>query len=160
MSDLAHPVIGFRLWNRRGDELRPYRDVPSAPSWRPGVNEATCDAPHPSPTTDCDCGLHSFHTLDGLLSWLNLPSLRQDRPAEVFGITRSWGRIAVFRGSLAAQFSEVIALADSRSDPDGLRALAACYGVPLIARDGLETWAAEFGDSVPMRLRPPTECPA
>jgi hypothetical protein len=154
MSDLAEPVIGFRFWNQHDGELRPYRDFASVPSWRPGVNEATCDEPHQPPTMDCECGLHSFYTLDALLSWLNLRSLTQDRPDEVFGVTRSWGRVAVFGESLAAQFSEIIALADSRADPDGLRALAASYGVPLIGREGLVAWAAEFGGTVPPQLRP------
>ncbi len=160
MSDLAQPVIGFRYWSLRANELRPYRDFSSVPSWRRGVNEASCAEPHPSPAMDCECGLHSFYTLEGLLDWLNLPSLKQDRPGEVVGITRSWGRVAVFGGSLAAQFSEVIALADSRSDPDGLRALSSFYEVPLIGRDGLGAWAAEFGGPVPMRLRPAAESPA
>lgn len=154
MSDLEQPIIGFRFWSLRDAELRPYRDLASVPSWQPGVNEAICHEPHTPPTMDCECGLHSFYTLDALLRWLNLESLTQDRRGEVFGVTRSWGRVAVFGESLAAQFSEVIALADSRADREGIRGAAAFYGVPLIARGGLVAWAAEFGGTVPSRLRP------
>lgn len=118
---MIDPVLGFRFWFAREGSLYPLHG-PSATArpWLPGVNEAGCKLgghAEPPPGDTCGCGLHSFYDPVWMLGWLKASPIWQLRNGHprgrlVFGITRSWGRVAAGRQSLAAQYAEVLALLD------------------------------------------------
>jgi hypothetical protein len=160
------PVLGFRFFFARDGGLFPLHGRPTvAAPWRPGVNEAACRRgghPEPPPGDDCGCGLHSFYDLDWMQRWLKLSPIwdvRHGHPrgALVFAVTRSWGRIAAGRQTMAAQSAEVLALVDAPELADlhvALVAVARAYGVPVVPLDGAGAWAAEFASPMPFELRP------
>lgn len=163
---MTEPVLGFRFWFTRDDQLYPLhgRTAITRP-WLPGVNEAACRiAGHPEapPGDTCGCGLHSFYDPQWMLRWLKLSPIwevRRDHPRGqlVFGITRSWGRVAAGRQSLAAQNAEVLALLDTPELDDlghsDLLRLARAYGVPVVPFATAELWASEFSTTMPHELR-------
>jgi hypothetical protein len=164
---MTSPVLGCRFFFARDESLYPFhgRTAVTLP-WIAGVNEAACrngDHDEPPPGDDCGCGLHSFYDLDWMLRWLKLSPIwetRYDHPRGklVFAVTRSWGRIAAGRQTMAAQYAEILALIDTPElddlERDDLLTLARAYGVPLVPFAGAGPWAAEFGPTMPHELRP------
>lgn len=164
---MIDPVLGFRFWFARDGCLHPLHGRAAvARPWLPGVNEAGCrrDAhAQPPPGDACGCGLHSFYDPEWMLGWLKLSPIwdvRHGHPRGqlVFGITRSWGRVAAGRQSLAAQYADVLALLDAPElddlDHDALLRLALAYDVPVVPFASAALWASEFGTPMPRELRP------
>ncbi len=164
---MTGPVLGFRFWFARDDGLYPLRGrTATALPWLPGVNDASCrSAGHaePPPGDTCGCGLHSFYEPEFMLRWLALSPLWEirhghPRGALVFGVTRSWGRMAAGRQSLAAQHAEVLALLDSPElgvlSRDDVRRLARGYDISVVPHASALVWASEFGSVMPGELRP------
>jgi hypothetical protein len=162
------PFLGFRFWFPRGGRLYPLRvRAGGAPPWQAGINDATCDLEshaEPAPGDTCACGLHSFYELDYMIEWLQRSPVWEipashPRGRLVLGITRSWGRIAPGRQTMAAQHAEIIALLDwpepddRRYAPD-LSELARSYRVPIVAFAAADAWAAEFAAPMPGHLKP------
>lgn len=164
---MTTPVAGFRFFFARDSQLYPlHGSAAVALPWQPGVNDAACRRgghPEPPPGDTCGCGLHSFYDLDWMQRWLKLSPIwdvRHDHPrgALLFAVTRSWGRIAAGRVSMAAQHAEVLALIDAPEleGLGGAELLVAArgYGVPVVPLGGAPAWAAEFGSPMPSELRP------
>src|SRR4051794_6982979 len=156
--DLVAPVIAFRSWRLAGAQLvSPF--IPCR--WEGRVMHASCydanrtlmhgvgwlDAPHASPHADCQCGIYAYHT-PGPRSWFGEAYWCE-------GVVSAWGRLVVHQDGFRAEHARVEALAV----PDGMRPLhvreaADALGVPLIAHDALEDYAAALGGGVPPSLRP------
>jgi hypothetical protein len=159
--DLAAPVVAFRSWRLAGALLvSPF--IPCR--WEGRVMHATCydanrglqrgvgwlDAPHESPHADCQCGIYAYHT-PGPRSWFGEAYWCE-------GVVSAWGRLVVHGDGFRAQHARVEALAVPdglpRFGPEQIHAAAAALGVPVVAQDELEDWAAALGGGVPPALRP------
>ncbi len=143
-------VIGFRSWYAGSDHtLWPAGWVPAASEarsvhrpWRAGPNTAACPlADHLAPDRHCTCGLYAGF----------------DVPAPehgfVVGAVAAWGLVQVHRDGFRAEHAQITALAD---DParTGARAIAARYGVALVAPGLLELEAQRHGRAVTLRTDP------
>jgi hypothetical protein len=106
--------------------------------------------PHRSPHEACQCGIYAYHT-PGPRSWFG----------EVYwceGVVSAWGRLVVHADGFRAENVRVEALAV----PDGRKPVGAAQvhraaaelGVPVVAHDELESFAASLGGGVPAALRP------
>jgi hypothetical protein len=156
--DLAAAVVAFRSWRLAGDQLvSPF--IPCR--WEGRVMHAACydanrtltrgvgwlDEPHESPHEACQCGIYAYHA-PGPRSWFGEAYWCE-------GVVSAWGRLIVHSDGFRAQHAAVEALAV----PDGMRpahvhAAAAALGVPVVAHDELEAFAASLGGGVPPALRP------
>jgi hypothetical protein len=159
--DLAAAVVAFRSWRLAGEQLM----SPFVPCrWRGRVMHATCfeanriltrgvgwlDAPHRSPHEACQCGIYAYHT-PGPRSWFGEAYWCE-------GVVTAWGRLVVHRDGFRAEHARVEALAV----PDRMQRLGAAdvyraaheLGVPVVAHDELEDFAARLGGGVPARLLP------
>jgi hypothetical protein len=165
--DLAAAVVAFRSWRLAGERLM----SPFIPCrWQGRVMHATCfdanrgltrgvgwlDEPHGSPDELCQCGIYAYHT-PGPRSWFGEAYWCE-------GVVSAWGRLVVHNDGFRAEHARVEALAV----PDELRRLgagqvrraAAVLGVPVVAHDELERFAASLGGGVPAALLPDEEPPA
>lgn len=165
---MTSPVLGFRFWFARDERLYPLHGRTAiARPWLAGVNEAACRVGRhpgePPPGEQCGCGLHSFYDPDWMLRWLRLSPIWPVRRGHargrlVYGVTRSWGRVAPGRQTLAAQYAEIIALLDAGDDDEvgseQLTVLARAYALPVVPLTSAAAWGAEFASPMPPALRP------
>ena len=109
------------------------------------------DKPHGSPHEACQCGIYAYDT-PGPRSWFGEAYWCE-------GVVSAWGRLVVHMDGFRAEHARVEALAV----PDGrqrfgagqVECAAARLGVPLVAHDQLEVFAARLGGlGVPAGLRP------
>jgi hypothetical protein len=159
--DLVEPVVGFRAWRMvEGRLLSPY--IPC--HWQGRTMHAVCypanrvllkgrgwlAEPHASPHPACKCGIYAYHrpgtqAYFGEWEWTE-------------GVVIAWGRIEAHAQGLRAEHARVEALAlPGPAEPERRRlagAIAEALGVPLVARGGLEAFAAEVGAPLPAALRP------
>lgn len=154
--DLIEPVLGFRTWHLRGDELySPYVDVvwPAAPlravclrdrvQFRPGTSHHA----EPAPTSACACGIYAyFDPLDRVGS----------NPHLVRGAVALWGRIEVHRDGMRAQFARAIVLADppDRRRRREVRRAAERLGIETVDGDELREAALRYARPLPDLLVP------
>jgi hypothetical protein len=159
--DLAAAVVAFRSWRLAGARLM----SPFIPCrWDGRVMHARCfDAnrtltrglgwlsePHESPHEACQCGIYAYHT-PGPRSWFGEAYWCE-------GVVSAWGRMVVYADGFRAEHARVEALAV----PDGIegigaahvRSAAAALGVPALAHDEMEAFAARLGGGMPVALRP------
>jgi hypothetical protein len=159
--DLAAAVVAFRSWRLAGDRLM----SPFIPCrWEGRLMHATCfdanrtltrgvgwlEEPHTSPDEACQCGIYAYHT-PGPRSWFGEAYWCE-------GVVSAWGRVVVHPDGFRAQHARVEALAVSDGlAPSGaahVQRAAAALGVPVVAQDDLEDFAAQMGGGVPAALRP------
>ncbi len=159
--DLVEPVIGFRKWLVRGDELlSPVAEVP----WTAPVMTAECRAawrrtpggwrpapPHaePAPQPGCRCGIYALFEPQGVLQPDSLTAVR--------GAVAVWGRVEVHGTGMRAEHGRVVALAlppVSRSGRALARRVAERYGVPVVPTRHLRRVALDHGRPLPPALRP------
>jgi len=155
------PVVGFRQWDMRGDDLLSTR-IPTDGSdryvWPSRVDlTAVCltNPSHPAPVSGCECGIHAARAPSKLP-----PHLFLDRPEDrVEGIVTLWGAIEMHRRGDRAQHARLLALLQPRAgaQQDRMTPIARRYGVPVIAREGALAFAAEHGQSTSGDLTPGTE---
>ena len=159
--DLAAEVVAFRSWRLAGERLM----SPFIPCrWQDRTMHAACfdanrgltravgwlDGPHESPHEACQCGIYAYYT-PGPRSWFGEAYWCE-------GVVSAWGRLVVHNDGLRAEHARVEALAV----PAGLRRFgaahvgraAAALGVPVVAHDALEDFAATRGGGVPAGLLP------
>jgi hypothetical protein len=159
--DLAAAVVAYRSWRVAGERLM----SPFIPCrWQGRVMHADCydanrtltrgvgwlDEPHASPHQACQCGIYAYHA-PGPRSWFGEAYWCE-------GVVSAWGRLVVHRDGFRAEHARVEALAV----PPGLERIGAAHvrrvadelGVPVIAHDDLEDFAARHGGGVPEVLRP------
>ena len=156
--DLVAPVVAFRSWRLAGDQLvSPF--IPCR--WDGRVMHAHCydanrtltrgvgwlDGPHDSPDEACQCGIYAYHA-PGPRSWFG----------EVYwceGIVSAWGRLVVHADGFRAEHARVEAVATPAGQgPERVRAAAQRLGVPVVAHEALEEFAAGLGGGVPVSLLP------
>lgn len=158
------PVIGVRCWSSQlvgGIYLRgigPCRARPFA-VWRPGANKAVCGTPaaHETyagmnelpPAPLCGCGLYAYHDYADDIG--RFPSEPTGKKSPV-GIVRGWGRMHIHPDGWRAEYAEILALIENGDAR--LRDVAARYGVPLLSERSMPNIAVEFGNPVPLRIRP------
>ena len=164
--DLAAEVVAFRSWRLARDRLM----SPFIPCrWDGRVMHAACfdanrgltrgvgwlDEPHRSPHADCQCGIYAYHT-PGPRSWFGEAYWCE-------GVVAAWGRLVVHSDGFRAEHVRVEALAipdgQERMGAAHVRRAAAALGVPVLAHDGLEAFAARLGGGVPPALRPGVSAP-
>lgn len=166
--DLIQPVVGYRAWEPCGRTELCSHGLGGL-EWQPGVNHAECrlrqvrtvelgrreaeDTPHDAPGGDCECGLYCMHSISGeLLAW-------GQRGAAV-GAVVVWGRVAVHREGMRAEYARIVALGlpDRAVLSPSLRQqheqIAARYGVPLVPVVQLEEEALRHGIKLPEELLP------
>lgn len=156
--DLVHEVVAFRSWRLVGGRLM----SPFIPCrWEGREMHATCydanrgltrgigwlDEPHESPHAECQCGIYAYHT-PGPRSWFGEAYWCE-------GVVSAWGRLVVHGDGFRAQHARVEAIAV----PEGIKRApvaeaADALGVPIVAHDALEAFAAALGGGVPPSLRP------
>jgi hypothetical protein len=157
--DLTQKVIGFRQWPyvSRGEETGLKSAGMGDYFWKPGPNLATClktkssrygQIPTPClPVANpfCECGFYALHRLEAATHYQG-----------VTGIVLGWGRISVHDSGWRSQWVEILALINTEGGkPDAiLRSAAEQYGVPILSKDIAKEYAKEFGDYIPMSLRP------
>ena len=156
--DLVAPVVAFRSWRLAGDQLvSPF--IPCR--WDGRVMHATCydanrtltrgvgwlDGPHDSPHEACQCGIYAYHA-PGPRSWFGEAYWCE-------GVVSAWGRLVVHADGFRAEHArvEAVAIPDGRG-PAQVRAAAGRLGVPVVAHEELEEFAAGLGGGVPSALRP------
>jgi hypothetical protein len=162
--DLAAAVVAFRSWRLAGGRLM----SPFIPCrWRGRVLHAACfdanrrltrgvgwlDQPHGSPHEACQCGIYAYHT-PGPRSWFGEAYWCE-------GVVSAWGRLVVHADGFRAEHVRVEALAV----PDDVHPIGAAQaqraagdlGVPVVAHDELQGFAARLGGGVPAALRPATD---
>jgi hypothetical protein len=162
--DLAAAVVAFRSWRLAGGRLM----SPFIPCrWRGRVLHAACfdanrlltrgvgwlDQPHGSPHEACQCGIYAYHT-PGPRSWFGEAYWCE-------GVVSAWGRLVVHADGFRAEHVRVEALAV----PDHVHPIGAAQaqraagdlGVPVVAHDELQGFAARLGGGVPAALRPATD---
>jgi hypothetical protein len=159
--DLAAAVVAFRSWRLAGERLM----SPFVPCrWEDRTMHALCfdanrgltrgvgwlDEPHESPHEQCQCGIYAYHA-PGPRSWFGEAYWCE-------GVVSAWGRLVVHNDGFRAEHARVEAVAVPRT----LREFGAAHvhraaerlGVPVIAHDDLEGYAAALGGGVPTTLRP------
>lgn len=148
-------VIGYRSWYAGSDAtLWPAGWVPAARAarsvhrpWRAGPNAAACPLEaHVAPDQHCTCGLYAG---------FEVPAPEH---GFVVGAVAAWGLVQVHRDGFRAEHAQITALADDSRRKD-LHAIAARYGVPLVAPGRLEREAQRHGRAVRLR-RSPKAAPA
>lgn len=170
---LTCEVLGYRQW-KVNEDMRLASAIADT-VWEPGVNEARCESlgpaflqprrpgppVHDAPHHDCHCGFYALHEPsfwyaqeDDDLTRGHLAS----RPGEqgVCGLVAGWGRVEVHHEGFRSQFARVVAIAAPKNKRGAVlaRAVADEYGVPCVPRGELERVASEFGESVPVDVRP------
>ena len=113
------------------------------------------DEPHASPHEACQCGIYAYHT-PGPRSWFGEAYWCE-------GVVSAWGRLVVHVDGFRAEHARVEALAV----PDPLPRIGAAHvhraaerlGIPVVAHEELESFAAGLGGGVPAALRPVTPAP-
>lgn len=119
------PVVGWRLWRVRGDQLESWA---ASFAWAPGANEACCLASmhrcKQAPGRGCGCGFWGVFSPLGALG-----RGRGDRTerSSVLGLIRGWGQVALhgeegFRAqyaSIACLFTDWIWDAAAMPCPEG-----------------------------------------
>jgi hypothetical protein len=159
--DLAAAVVAFRSWRLAGERLM----SPFIPCrWQDRVMHAACfDAnrtltrgvgwlhePHDSPHAACQCGIYAYYT-PGPRSWFGEAYWCE-------GVVSAWGRVVVHRDGFRAEHARVEALAVPpslrRFGATQVERAAAALGIPAIAHDDLDDFAAELGGGMPAALRP------
>jgi hypothetical protein len=159
--DLAGAVVAFRSWRLEGARLR----SPFIPCrWQDRTMHATCfdanrrltrgvgwlDEPHSSPHEDCQCGIYAYYT-PGPRSWFGEAYWCE-------GVVSAWGRVVVHGDGFRAEHARVEALAVPpglrRFGADHVHRAAASLGIPVVAHDELESYAAGVGGGMPAALRP------
>jgi hypothetical protein len=159
--DLVRPVVGFRKWRVVRDHLTsPYIPL----RWDEPVVHARCypanrsllfgrgwlDAPHHAPHPRCKCGVYAWHRLPS-------PGPVPD-PDRAFGVVALWGRIEVHADGMRGEHAAVRALGYAPelggAHRRTMEAIAAAFGVPLVANAELAAIAAGFGAPVPDALLP------
>ena len=154
--DFAEAVLGFRLWEMRGDALYgPAYDQ----RWVPGENVASChvDQSHHAPVADCRCGFNAYHHR------LPRPSHYGDR--YVAGAVAAWGEVEWHRTGFRAERGCAVALCFEAEDEGPRRAqieaIARRYGVKAVRRVDLRVHAERFGRPLePARPRNPAPHPS
>jgi hypothetical protein len=159
--DLAAAVVAFRSWRLAGEQLM----SPFIPCrWEDRVMHAACfdanrrltrgvgwlDELHDSPHEACQCGIYGYYT-PGPRSWFGEAYWCE-------GVVSAWGRLVVHNDGFRAEHARVEALAV----PPGLRRFgaghvqraAAALGVPVVAHEELEDFAASLGGGLPRALLP------
>ena len=108
------------------------------------------DEPHDSPHQACQCGIYAYHA-PGPRSWFGEAYWCE-------GVVAAWGRLVVHSDGFRAEHARVEALAVPpdlhRLGAPHVHQAAAALGIPVIAHDGLEGFAADLGGGVPLALRP------
>ena len=159
--DLAAPVVAFRSWRLAGERLM----SPFIPCrWEGAVMHAECydanrrltrgvgwlEAPHRSPHEDCQCGIYAYHS-PGPRSWFGEAYWCE-------GVVSAWGRLVVHADGFRAEHARVEALAVPavlpRFGAAYVRRAGALLGVPVLAHDELEGFAARLGGGIPATLLP------
>jgi hypothetical protein len=151
--DLVTPVIGFRQWRLRGDELWSFR---AAECWHRGVHTAHCAAQaHDAPANGCTCGIYAWYSPTPR----GASALTADLVA---GAVALWGQIELHAHGMRAQHAMVVALALPFSWGAKRRRIAAAADaleVPAVPARGLMAVALAHGDVIPRSMRPPDTTP-
>jgi hypothetical protein len=138
---LEEPIVGYRVWAPRGDELR----GTTGEAWPVGDQTARCleHEEHAAPEGDCACGVYALHRKP-----VRVPA------GSVLGAVVAWGRLEVHMDGFRAAHARPLALARAGTDLPRLECLAARYQVPLVELAVLDRYACEFGGRVPPDARP------
>jgi hypothetical protein len=157
------PLQAFRYWYVRWEEGQavlqslyyPTRWPPDAPlrascEKKPGYLVAWTrklfavqTTAHPSPASECWCGIYALKQLEGIEHRELLPQLYQpgpDRGVHVIGVVLLWGRVIQHEHGYRAEYARPLRLLTG--PPDGRcgdidRLLAAAsrrYAIPLVSR--------------------------
>ena len=150
MGKLTDYVIGWRSW-RLSEPNAAFLCAANREFgvWRTGVNTAVCrghDVPygptpdaHIAPDPVCSCGFYLRHSLGDFDT--------RSSYGPVVGAVRCWGRIIEHgEQGFRAEHVEIVALLDSG---ESAKAAAKRYGVPCLAADRIESYAYEFGRTLP-----------
>src|SRR3954453_20233839 len=154
--DLIAPVIAFRSWRLAGAQLvSPF--IPCR--WEGRVMHATCydanrtltrgvgwlDAPPASPDPEARAGISASPT-PGPRSWFGEAYWCE-------GVVSAWGRIVVHGDGFRAEHARVEALAAPPGfggfGADHVPRAAAGLGIPIVAHEELEAYAAGVGGGMP-----------
>lgn len=116
------PITAWRVWGVSNQKLCA---IGSQGIWEPKKPmEAICNAggSHPAPQNDCNCGMWSFKTLDGLVA------ATKSYQVKVLGQVSLWGRVIETENGFRAQYAypKELWLLDS-----SLEDLGYIYGVPI-----------------------------
>jgi hypothetical protein len=150
MNGVNHPVVGFRSWAPQADGVS-LSGIYIDHIWTPGVNEAECmksmrlHRRQDTPANYCECGLYAFH------DWRVQQFHGTRFPGYVGGIIRGWGNLRVHHHGWRSQYAEILALFDLGKTA---KRSAEHYGVPLVPPRAMDTIIGEFGQLVPVELRP------
>ncbi len=115
-----------------------------------------------APHRDCNCGIYAFHRppqLDDITKFsarMSIPTRAPDplsKPEAVAGAMIAWGKIQVHVEGFRAQYARPVAFVN-RDELGNLigpvaRSLAERLGLPVIQREHIERYAAEFGQVRP-----------
>jgi hypothetical protein len=150
------PVVGYRGWKwetkfRLGLGTRGHlASHAMGPGWNGTTETAAClnerrfSHPGPAPDPNCGCGLYVIANLDELDAHITV------NDTMIVGAVLGWGRVVQHgREGWRAQFARILALLDckfSEAQLKNTREAAKEYKVPLLQRDGLERYVAEWGD--------------
>lgn len=153
--DLINPVVGFRQWRLRGDELWSLR---AQERWTRGVQVAHCERgthPDPAPAKGCTCGIHA---------WYQPPprGASAATPDYVAGAIVLWGKIELHAHGMRAQYAMVVALALPFSWGQKRRriiAAADALDVAAVRARTLKQAALEHGELTPQSMIPPDVMP-
>lgn len=173
--DHGTKIIGHRLWSVENNGYLHSIGI-AGQAWGRGVNEARCQKNHSglisfglsmyndppplpklceeSPGHDCVCGLYAYHDYEGKATrgpFVNPATL-------IPGVIAAWGRCEVHKDGFRAQYAEIVALGFNpnwvRSDVERVKAVARDYEVESMPLDRLVSFAAEYGQTVPVEERP------
>jgi hypothetical protein len=151
--DLITPVIGFRQWRLRGDELWSFQ---TDEQWGHGVHTAQCPLhAHHAPANGCSCGIYAWYS----------PTPRGASAltaALVGGAVALWGQIELHAHGMRAEHAVVVALALPFSwgaKRRHIRAAAAALEVPVVPARRLRATALRHGETIGRGMRPPDTTP-
>lgn len=166
---------GFRAWTLDGYRLRSAN--PAGGHWMAGVNHAECrrtaydpvplpptiwgmpgfssrssTAEHVAPDPDCRCGLYAWYEPRGLAGF------GVGGAELVYGVVLAWGRVEAHLEGLRAEYAEPVVLAytetQSYKHVRRVQAIGSELGLQVVELGELEAAAREYGQPVPMELRP------
>jgi hypothetical protein len=162
--DLTQRVVGYRKWIVNDDhELCPI-GYTEAPAWKPGPMRAVCYVTTdgvwtpciPAADPDCECGFYAVHRLEYIESY-SASGFGHGNHV-IVGIVTAWGRLSVHGRGFRAEYIEVAALISPTWSPkdysDELNLVANKYNVPVVGHEDAESYASEFGASIPESLFP------
>lgn len=182
--DLTEAVIGYRRFNLELRSQHNYHLVSPHTSepWPTVERTARCNKTisservvldgirpkaHSAPQKDCGCGIYAYFEPCPISErtdrYMHMNPYSGPAPTEVEALVSVTGRIEVHARGLRAQRARICALGMnstlSGSEREGLAAIAALFGVPVVPQAELPRIASEFGGDVPASLRPEPPSP-